>query len=345
MPLVQSPKRTPKAIALLFLSLALGAGLSAPPAQAKQPTAHRGHGACVRTLPVGASTLAVPYAGKSYDVLVNVPDAPKRRELPLVVDLHGSNSNGGAQAGISALADLGATKGFIVVNPTGDIAFTSTIPGGNWAWNVPGVPLTSGTYPPADARNDVAFLRAVVDQVDAAGCVDERRVYATGFSGGGRMASALACEASDVFAAIAPVAGLRAGRPDPDKLTVPEAGNCTPKNPVAVVTFHGTADFVNPYLGNTDPRWGYTVRTGATAWAALNSCRVGPKSVQISDEVTRLTWSKCAQHADVVLYEVTGGGHTWPGTSVDLSALGYTTQDISASTLMWQFFAAHPRRG
>jgi polyhydroxybutyrate depolymerase len=45
------------------------------------------------------------------------------------------------------------------------------------------------------------------------------------------------------------------------------------------------------------------------------------------------------------VYEVAEGGHTWPGTDVDLSALGATTQEINASQTMWEFFKAHPRRG
>lgn len=302
-------------------------------------------GSCERELPTGASTLDVTFAGETYGVLVQVPDAPLRRELPLVVDLHGSNSNGGVQADISDLGEVGAANGFIVVEPTGDLEFPQTLPDGNWAWNVPGVPLTSGTYPPEGARDDVAFLRAVVDAVDAAGCVDERRVFATGFSGGGRMASALACEASDVFAAIAPVAGLRAGRPDPEALSTPVAGSCAPERPVAVMSFHGTADFVNPYLGNSDPRWGYSVRLAAERWAALNECRRGPVVSSAGAGITAYSWSKCSAHADVVVYEVAEGGHTWPGTDVDLSALGATTQEISASQMMWEFFETHPRRG
>jgi len=281
-------------------------------------------GSCERELPVGASTLDVTFAGEVYGVLVQVPDAPLRRELPLVVDLHGSNANGGVQADISDLGEVGAANGFIVVNPTGDLEFPQTLPDGNWAWNVPGVPLTSGTYPPEGARDDVAFLRAVVDAVDAAGCVDERRVFATGFSGGGRMASALACEASDVFAV---------------------AASCTPERPVAVVSFHGTADFVNPYPGNSDPRWGYSVQLAAERWAALNECRTGPVVVSVGAGITAYSWSKCSKQADVVVYEVAEGGHTWPGTDVDLSALGATTQEINASQTMWEFFKAHPRRG
>ena len=318
-----------------------GAAASAAP----QTTPQAGGASCVRTLPVGTSTLAVDFAGEAYQVIVHVPTAPQRRELPLVVDLHGSNANGEVQSEISALQAVADVNQFIVVNPTGDIAFPQTLPGGNWAWNVPGVPLTSGTYPPEGSRDDVAFLRTVVEAVDAAGCVDERRVFATGFSGGGRMASALACEASDIFATIAPVAGLRAGRPDPAALTQPELDTCTPERPVAVVTFHGTADFVNPYLGNTDPRWGYTVQTAAARWAELNDCRRGPVQASYSASITSYTWSQCDKQADVVQYEVAEGGHTWPGTDVDLSPLGFTTQEIEASQVMWQFFSEHQRRG
>jgi polyhydroxybutyrate depolymerase len=43
------------------------------------------------------------------------------------------------------------------------------------------------------------------------------------------------------------------------------------------------------------------------------------------------------------LYSVTGGGHTWPGTSIDVARLGHVTQDINAADLMLEFFADHPR--
>jgi polyhydroxybutyrate depolymerase len=324
-------------VAVLAASL-----LAVAPASAVTATAAA---SCERTLVQGDSRVSVAYGGVDYSVLVHVPQAPARKKLPLVIDLHGSNANGVVQASISDLRTLADSKGFIVVEPTGAIAFPQTLPDGNWAWNVPGVPLTSGTYPPEGSRDDVAFLRAVVAQIDAAGCVDERRVYATGYSGGGRMASALACEASDIFAAIAPVAGLRAGHAVAEDLTTPVPGTCTPAQPVAVVTFHGTDDFVNPYLGNSDLRWGYSANTAATRWAQINQCRVGPEVAQYSASIRSFTWSKCTGHADVVLYEVAGGGHTWPGTSVDLSPLGVTTQEISASEAMWDFFSAHQRRG
>jgi polyhydroxybutyrate depolymerase len=47
-----------------------------------------------------------------------------------------------------------------------------------------------------------------------------------------------------------------------------------------------------------------------------------------------------------VLYTVVGGGHTWPGSPVVLSAaaFGPTTRSVSATRLMLGFFGEHPGR-
>jgi hypothetical protein len=52
-------------------------------------------------------------------------------------------------------------------------------------------------------------------------------------------------------------------------------------------------------------------------------------------------YTGCPDGAVVRLFIVNGGGHTWPG-SFDVPGLGYTTQDISATDLMWEFFQTHP---
>jgi hypothetical protein len=46
----------------------------------------------------------------------------------------------------------------------------------------------------------------------------------------------------------------------------------------------------------------------------------------------------------VVLIEIEGGGHTWPGKKPIVSLLGESTMDISANDLMWEFFQKHPRK-
>ncbi|NQX26175.1 alpha/beta hydrolase [Microbacteriaceae bacterium VKM Ac-2854] len=333
-----APSR-PGRIALLALIGAVGLStVVATPATATTAD-------CSRSLPAGTSTVSVPFAGTNFDVLVHVPDVAADESLPLVLDLHGSNSNGTVQAGISGLADVADAEHFIVAEPTGAIAFPTTLEGGNWAWNVPGVPLTSGTLPPDGSRDDVAFLSTVVESLSASGCVDPGSVFATGYSGGGRMASALACTRADLFAAVAPVAGLRAGRADTADLSTIEAGSCAPSQPVSVVTFHGIDDAVNPYLGNTDPRWGFSVPVAAAGWAVLDECDTVPTETTITEQITLTTAADCADGTAVELYTIAGAGHTWPGTAVDLEAsgLGVVNRDISASQLMWDFFAAHAR--
>src|SRR6478735_1949435 len=130
--------------------------------------------------------------------------------IPLVLDLHGSSSSGLQQIagdGIRAIADR---EQFAVVAPNGAVPFSPAPGFVGFAWNIPGVPLVgTTTYPPAGTRDDVAFLSHAIDVAQEAVCIDASRVYATGASGGGRMASQLACDLADQIAAIAPISGVR----------------------------------------------------------------------------------------------------------------------------------------
>jgi polyhydroxybutyrate depolymerase len=112
----------------------------------------------------------------------------------------------------------------------------------------------------ANHVDDEGFLRAVVAKTRADGCIDPKRVYATGLSNGGAMSHLLACRAADVFAATAPVS-MGNG-------TVP----CAPARPVSVIMFRGTADPLVPYAGGFIP--------GAQAdfdqWKALDGCAGAP---------------------------------------------------------------------
>jgi len=345
---IPARRLAPVAISLMGLTLAACAApaegetpatASADPAATPSATAV----ACEVELPSGESTLAVAFDGVDYDVRVFVPEALEPGSA-LVLDLHGSSSNGVQQAEVSGLDAVAEAEGFIAVQPVGVIEAESyaPMPDGSWAWNVPGVPTTAGEYPAEDARDDVAFLAAVIDEVSAQGCVDRGAVFATGYSGGGRMASALACERPDLVAAIAPVAGLRAGRAAEDDLLAVDPGTCEPGEPVSVLTFHGTADVVNPYEGNDDPRWGYSVESAVAAWGDLNSC-ASDAAVETEGAVTVTTRSSCADGVEVVGHVIDGASHIWPGTAADQSYFGETEWGVDASQVMWEFFAAHAR--
>lgn len=287
---------------------------------------------CAGRLQPGTHTVQV----RGFPVRIHVP--PRRiRAVPMVLDLHPSNGNAEGQAAYNELDTLADAEGFVTVRPNGAIPAADPNPNQIWFWNVPGVPTVAGEYPPPDARDDIDFLTAVIGEASGLVCADRRRVYLTGHSGGARMASAFACARPDLVAAIAPVAGLRAGRPAPDEVSVPEVQSCTPRLPVPVVAFHGTADTVNPYPGNTDLRWGYSVALAAQSWARFNRCTTGPAARPVSEHVTLLSYSGCG--AAVNLYRVGGGTHSWPGSPVDPSA----TQEIEANELSWAFFNRHSR--
>jgi polyhydroxybutyrate depolymerase len=79
-------------------------------------------------------------------------------------------------------------------------------------------------------------------------------------------------------------------------------------------------------------------------WATHNGCASDPDSTRVAADVVRESYSGCKAGADVVLYVVEDGGHTWPGASIDVGAFGKTTHSIDATALIWEFFAAHPKR-
>lgn len=157
--------------------------------------------------------------------------------------------------------------------------------------------------------DDVAYVRAVVEDVKAKRAVDPRRIFALGFSNGAYLAHRLACEQADVFAGIVSIAG--AGTDGP----------CRPALPVAVLQVHGDADEVVPLrggkLGGGLPRGGDAPAVFETlaAWARRDGCGdLGEAhDLQLSPGVrARATeWRSCAA-GGVAFWRVPGGGHNLP---------------------------------
>lgn len=278
----------------------------------------------------GRTTITVLSGGAERTVVAYVPATAKpARALPLVLDLHGSNSTPEEQLTRSELDQTAEREGFIVAAPQGAIP----APAG-FTWNVP---LTATDGP--GAPDDVAFLQAVIGTLVDTGCADGSRVYAAGYSGGGRMVSQFACQHPELLAAIAPVAGLRAGAPlTTAEGAVPNPATCAPSQGVPVITFNGTADPVNPFADGGAPYWGYGALDASERWAEINGCHTTSETT-VSPNVSLITHGGCPQHAVVQQYVVQGGGHTWPGgNAAAFPGAGITTQEISANDLMWSFF-------
>jgi len=257
---------------------------------------------------------------------------------PVVIAFHGGGGNPDSMVRLSGLTAKSDEAGFIVVYPYGTGPMEEqllTFNGGGCCG-----------YAMEKKIDDVAFTRALLDDLATVANVDADRVFATGLSNGGIMSHFLASELSDRIAAIAPVGG-------PLMMEAPQ-----PKRAVSVMHFHGTADAFAPFQGGYGEGF-FPGRKGVTdfksvdhsiqSWVKANGCQNEPKVETLPDKaddgmrVTRKTWSGGRDGSEVVLIEIQGGGHTWPGKEPTMNKLGPSTMDISANDLMWEFFQKHPR--
>ncbi|MGN9778619.1 alpha/beta hydrolase family esterase [Micromonospora sp. H33] len=180
-------------------------------------------------------------------------------------------------------------------------------------------------YPCCGGSEDIGFIRAMVEHLVTTWDADPARVYATGMSAGATMTYRLAAEAPDLFAAIAPVSGgLISGQK-------PETTAERPARAVSVLSIIGaddrTADALEIRLGQW--RREYGCRDAAPAW------------VDRGRTVNRTT-SACPDRMEIVGYTVNGMGHRWPGGAE--VGLGAPDTAVNATDLIWDFFAAHPKR-
>jgi polyhydroxybutyrate depolymerase len=220
--------------------------------------------------------------------------------------------------------------GFIAVYPNGtgaaDIFLT---------WNAGGL---QGKMAEGKA-DDVKFIGSLLDDLATVVDVDPKRVYATGMSNGGMMCYRLAAELSDRIAAIVPVAGTMA------------IEDASPNRPVPIMHFHGTADRIVPFGGPGEGTPQFlsfkSVEETINIWAKLNRCGKEPVVEKLEDTaddgttVTKVTYASKEGGAEVVLVEIEGGGHTWPGVEPPIQFIGKSTKDVSANDMIWEFFQRH----
>src|SRR5688572_30609548 len=249
----------------------------------------------------GVSSQALMSGQRQRTYRLFVPRAyDGRQRLPVVLDLHGSGDTSAGQALNSGFEILADSEAFIV----------ATLDAEGGRWNVP----------VQDSRaDDVAYVRDVIAHVAARVCTDEIRVYATGFSGGGRMTSLLGCQLGSRIAAIAPVSGLR----------LPGACN---GSPVPVLTFHGLADTQNPYDGHAAGRgaeWLESVPEALDGWARLNRCKGDVVLDDPAGPLSTMRYTACADGTEVRMIRIDGLGHAW------------TKKEIDTTGVMWEFFKSH----
>lgn len=236
--------------------------------------------------------------------------------------------------------------------------------GDGWTWNVSFVPpkdpskisegCSTGSY-------DRPFLKALLLEAQSYNCVEPSKTYAMGMSGGGRMASSLACsnDISKLLGGIAAFSSLRAGPADPaanpiyskvltEAITAPGPYNpkypCAPAHGLGIFAVHGSSDNINPIEGNPvgkeEAQWGYPVQQASNTWSNSFTC-TGPDNTTdtASNTVTKITKStykcqpKASTAAGMVVYVIDGMGH-------DLPTPDKTKTDFNYKKTMWDFVSA-----
>jgi polyhydroxybutyrate depolymerase len=260
------------------------------------------------------------------------------KPLPIVIVLHGG---GGTGQGMEELLTLGKwnsladKNGFAVVYPDGI----------QKRWNDGREDIHS--YAHNQNIDDVGFISSIIDQLSNEISIDQQRIYVTGISNGGMMSYRLACQLSHKIAAIAAVTA-----------SMSETFSYKPSVPVSILIINGTDDPLVPYHGGTIQfmrrTHGKVLSTADTFsfWKKHNKCSSNRLRVDRFNkidgdgtQVKREIYENCKKNTAVILYTIEGGGHTWPKGFQYLPEgfIGKTSQEIDATSTIWDFFKNHQK--
>ena len=269
---------------------------------------------------------------RRYSVFVPSQHA-EEQSLPLVVNLHALQSNFVLQMTDSQMNPTAEREGFLVAYPNAR--------GGNWA---------------KAGDDNIGFIDAMIDAIDAEYNVDKSRVYITGLSLGGSFSYEVIEALPNRFAAVASVSYLER----PPSLS----------RPFPMMHIHGTADPIVPFNGGERDVPGVGRRVyppvddAMADWAGNNSCDATAVETDLPNDfladgttVTRVEFANCGAYmtptdgwtsAETVLYRVNGGAHGWPVEpdlrpefAQEIAFFFPLNSDIDGSTEIWNFFSRH----
>jgi len=257
---------------------------------------------------VAASTIAsaqvnstITHNGITRDYIIYAPASyVAGTPTPLVFVMHGFTQSASAIMNVTGFNDLAEQEGFLVAYPNGV----------NNGWN------TNSPFPGGSTADDVGYIGALLDSLQAQYSVDSTRVYACGFSAGGYMSHKLGCESPKCFAAIASVSGT---------INNGAVNACAPQHTPGVMQIHGTSDLIVNYNGSIFS--GLGVQDVLDLWTANLACATPAVITPINGTVEQQVYTPCNGSATVVHYKIDGGGHTWP-----------TGSTFSATNVIWDFF-------
>lgn len=256
--------------------------------------------------------------GIEREYLLSIPTSydPNGEAFPLVFSFHGFTSNANQQRNYTGMDETAENNGFIVCYPEGI---------GN-AWNV--------GWNFGSTEDDIGFTEAMIEKIASDYKISRQQIYSCGMSNGGYFSYRLACELSHKIAAIASVTG---------SFTDNILETCSPSRKIPIMEIHGTDDLIVPYNGMEGTA--IPIEDVVAFWVDHNACTMEPDTTAIpntnaSDGCTSemIEYLICDEESEIVFIKITGGGHTWPGATINLPG---TSQDYDGNQLIWDFFNRH----
>lgn len=241
--------------------------------------------------------------------------------VPLVVVLHGYTVTADVQDTYFGFSRLAQQRTFLVALPNG-LRDATLQP----YWNATDACCAFG-----NTNDDVAYLTAVIRDVQARYSVDPKRIFLVGHSNGGFMAHRLACDRAELIAALVSVAGN----------TWKDGSRCAPSTPVGVLQVHGTLDAVIAYSGGATFGGGGTIvgppypsaEDSVKTWGAKNGCsattltrltgNLDLVTAVLGSETTRESVAGCPANSAAELWTIWGGSH-FPTVAPDFADQLYT---------------------
>ena len=264
---------------------------------------------------------------RTYHTHVPAPESALMNGLLFV--FHGGGATGRGIPKLTHFNEIADRERFVVVYPDGLRR--------HWR-------DSRATIPEIDGVDDVNFVSALISKMISDYKIPKHRVYAAGISNGGFFAQKLAVEIPEQIRGIATVAATM-----PVTLSTLQSL----KKPIPVMLIHGTDDPLVPYEGG-DVRAGakgpiLSARDSAVKWAQLNNCSSEPEITHLPNRIDDSThirverYGSCNENAEVILFVVEGGGHTWPGgwQYFPERIIGKTTANMDASEEIIAFFKRH----
>jgi polyhydroxybutyrate depolymerase len=287
----------------------------------------------------GDHTIVLKHDERERSAIVHVPPgALDKRQLPVLLNFHGGGGHGANEQEYSTMDRLADRETFIAVYPNGTGRFEKRL----LTWNAG----TCCAYAVLNRVDDVGFVRALIRELSIKLPIDRRRVYATGMSNGGMMSHRLAAEASDLIAAVAPVAG---------GMVLPRIETSKSTRAIPIMHIHSVDDPRALYSGGLGPPFPLTksqvfhpnIDEMIAQWVQHNGCsseatiadRRSDRSAR-GHQAIKFVYDKCRGGAEVILWKLTGAGHVWPGGKQKFMEriLGPSTDIIDANREMWNFF-------